>query len=108
MSDRNNAHVQKNVVPTHASSTKRTVTRNRPGAGSPGGTGVDVKHGSYERRLARLKGKSCAKNMVASCNTTANYDKVETYVEFVFRVGAKATPLVAAVLRDGDAPRLDR
>jgi len=86
-SDRNVAHIQKNVVPTHASSTKRTITRNRPGAGSPGGVGVDVKHGSYERRLARLKGKSCAKNMVASCNTTANYDKDETYVEFEFQVG---------------------
>jgi hypothetical protein len=87
MSDRNHAHVQKNVVPTRGSSTRQTITRNRPGAGSPGGAGVDVKHGSYERRLARLKGKSCAKNMVANCNTSANYNKAETYVEFEFQVG---------------------
>jgi hypothetical protein len=87
MSDRNNAHVQTKVVPSRASSTKHTITRNRPGASSPGGAGVDVKHGSYERHLARLKGKSCSKNMVASCNTSANYDTVSTYVEFEFLVG---------------------
>jgi hypothetical protein len=87
MSDRNNAHIQKNIVPTRASSTRQTITRNRPGAGSPGGVGVDVKHNSYDRHLARLKGKSCSKNMVASCNTSANYDAVDTYVVFEFIVG---------------------
>ena len=87
MSDRNNAHIQKNIVPTRASSTRQTITRNRPGAGSPGGVGVDVKHNSYDRHLARLKGKSCSKNMVASCNASANYDVVSTYVVFEFMVG---------------------
>jgi len=61
MSDRKEPHVQ--VVKTGsgsgygASSTKRTITRNRPGAMSPGGSGVDIKHNSYDRYLNRLKGK---------------------------------------------------
>jgi len=40
-----------------ASSTKHTIVRNRPGALSPGGIGVDIKHNSYDRYLNRLKGK---------------------------------------------------
>jgi hypothetical protein len=40
-----------------ASSTKHTIVRNRPGALSPGGIGVDIKHNSYERYLNKLKGK---------------------------------------------------
>jgi hypothetical protein len=42
----------------HVSSTRHTIVRNRPGAMSPGGIGVDIKHNSYERRLNKLKGKS--------------------------------------------------
>jgi hypothetical protein len=42
----------------HVSSTRHTIVRNRPGAMSPGGVGVDIKHNSYERRLNKLKGKS--------------------------------------------------
>jgi len=61
MSDRKEPHVQ--VVKTgsgsgyRTSSTRHTITRLRPGAMSPGGTGVDIKHNSYERYLNRLKGK---------------------------------------------------
>ena len=40
-----------------ASSTRRTITRLQPGALSPGGHGVDIKHNSYDRYLNRLKGK---------------------------------------------------
>ena len=58
-SDRNFAHIQKVIVPSRGNSTKSTITRARPGACSAGGAGVDVKHGSYDRYLARLKGKSC-------------------------------------------------
>jgi hypothetical protein len=39
------------------SSTRRTIVRLRPGATSPGGEGVDIKHGSYERYLNKLKGR---------------------------------------------------
>jgi hypothetical protein len=42
----------------HTSSTRHTITRLRPGAMSPGGVGVDIKHNSYDRYLNRLKGKT--------------------------------------------------
>jgi hypothetical protein len=61
MSDRAVRHVQPNTVVGgsfyHGSSTKRSITRCRPGAGCPGGSGVDIKHNSYDRYLNRLKGK---------------------------------------------------
>lgn len=46
----------------HVSSVKHSITRLRPGACAPGGTGVDIKHNSYNRYLNRLKGanqKNC-------------------------------------------------
>tara|TARA_B100001063_G_C16768022_1_gene559846 strand:- start:89 stop:400 length:312 start_codon:yes stop_codon:yes gene_type:complete len=43
------------VVPRRPNSTKRTKTCLRPGALAPGGVGVDVKHNSYDRYLARKK-----------------------------------------------------
>jgi hypothetical protein len=43
---------------TLSSSTKTSVTACRPGSTSAAGKGVDMKHGSYDRYLARLKGKS--------------------------------------------------
>lgn len=42
----------------HTSSTRHTITRHRPGAMSPGGVGVDIKHNSYDRYLNKLKGKA--------------------------------------------------
>jgi hypothetical protein len=42
----------------HTSSTRHTITRDRPGAMSPGGVGVDIKHNSYDRYLNKLKGKA--------------------------------------------------
>ena len=57
MSDRKIPHIQKVVVPTQKS-TKRSYTLLRPGSGSPGGVGVDMKHNSYDRYLARIKGKA--------------------------------------------------
>jgi hypothetical protein len=42
----------------HTSSTRHTITRNRPGAMSPGGVGCDIKHNSYDRYLNKLKGKA--------------------------------------------------
>ena len=61
MSDRKERHIQQaNATGTNPSgnSTKRTITRLRPGALSPGGAGVDIKHNSYARYLARIKGKA--------------------------------------------------
>ena len=54
-SDRNRPSVQNTIVPSRGNSTRSTITRHRPGANSPGGTGVDVKHGSYYRYLNRIK-----------------------------------------------------
>ena len=42
----------------HTSSTRHTITRHRPGAMSPGGVGVDIKHNSYDRYLNKLKGRA--------------------------------------------------
>lgn len=58
MSDRKVPHIQ-NVRTANpgASSTRHTITRLRPGAGSPGGIGVDIKHNCYERYLNRIKSK---------------------------------------------------
>ena len=61
MSDQANPSIQivktANGTTYHSSSTKHTITRLRPGALSPGGIGVDIKHNSYDRYLNRLKGK---------------------------------------------------
>ena len=60
MSDRKEAHIQlpgASGTNPGANSTKRTITRMQPGALSPGGEGVDIKHNSYVRYLNRLKGK---------------------------------------------------
>lgn len=61
MSDRSRpAHqiVKTGSGSTYGSSSLRgTKVRNRPGAMSPGGLGVDIKHNSYERYLNRIKGK---------------------------------------------------
>ncbi len=62
MSDRATPSIQKTVVASgsgyHSSSVKHSITRDRPGAMSPGGLGVDIKHNSYDRYLNKLKGKS--------------------------------------------------
>jgi hypothetical protein len=56
-SDRNKPSVQNVIVPSHGNSLHRTLTRHRPGAGSPGGVGVDIKHNSYDRYLLKKKGE---------------------------------------------------
>lgn len=56
-SDRLNYHVQTVVIPSHCNTLKSTKTSCKPGACSPGGIGVDIKHNSYARYLNRLKGK---------------------------------------------------
>lgn len=54
-SDRYVPSVQKVYVPTRGNSTRSSQTSSRPGGASPGGSGVDVKHNSYDRYLARKK-----------------------------------------------------
>ena len=57
-------------VPTQGNSTKTTITSNKPGGMAPGGAGVDVKHGSYHRYLAKKKGVILSKPLKCSffCN----------------------------------------
>lgn len=61
MSDR--ASPSKQVIHTGsgstygASSTRHTIVSDRPGAMSPGGVGVDIKHNSYDRYLNRIKAR---------------------------------------------------
>jgi hypothetical protein len=55
MSDRVSAAHQPVLSPTHGNSLRRTLTSDRPGASTPGGAGVDVKHDSYARYLNRKK-----------------------------------------------------
>jgi hypothetical protein len=62
MSDRPIRHYQTNSASSqgsfyHPSSVRHTQTRLRPGALTPGGFGVDIKHNSYYRYLGRLKGE---------------------------------------------------
>lgn len=66
MSDRKEPHLQPFTTSSGSSyggsSTRRSLTRLRPGAMSPGGAGVDIKHNSYDRYLNRIKGKSPLKH----------------------------------------------
>ena len=58
MSDRREPHRVKESqgVYRHTSSSRGTKTSGRPGGTSAPGIGVDVKHGSYDRYLAKKKG----------------------------------------------------
>ena len=69
MSDRKEPHIQaagSSGGNPGGNSTKRSVTRLRPGALSPGGAGVDIKHNSYDRYLAKKK----ANNLKTQNNAT--------------------------------------
>ena len=50
--------INSNNVPSRGNSTRTSLTRHRPGASSAPGTGVDVKHNSYERYLLKRKNKN--------------------------------------------------
>ena len=56
-SDRAVPSIQRAYHPSRGNSTRASLTRHRPGAAGPAGKGVDVKHNSYARYLARKKGK---------------------------------------------------
>ena len=71
-SDQVLASIQTVVRPSHGNSLKQTVTSHRPGAGSPGGVGVDVKHDSYARYLNRKKASNF-KTQISNIATNALY-----------------------------------
>lgn len=66
MSDRVIPSIQTAYVPTRGNSLRTTKTAHRPGASGPAGVGVDVKHDSYARYLARKKGKHLRTNLSTS------------------------------------------
>lgn len=76
-SDRNRPAIQNKVVPSHGNSTRTSLTRHRPGSSSPGGKGVDIKHNSYDRYLARRK-SNLVKTQLSS-TTAVMGDKTRTY-----------------------------
>lgn len=70
-SDRAVAGIVHSNVPTYGSSTHQSITRMRPGSTSAPGAGVDVKHGSYDRYLARLKGRSALRTQASGSGGNA-------------------------------------
>ena len=74
-SDRVIASVQRAYVPSRGSTTRGTVTSNRPGGTSPGGVGVDIKHNSYARYLARKKGFNLKTDSITKTPVKGNKTK---------------------------------
>jgi len=72
-SDRAQPGVVRRHVPTRGNSTKSSITRMRPGSTSAPGSGVDIKHGSYARYLARLKGKSSLRTQQRAAGVTPTH-----------------------------------
>jgi hypothetical protein len=70
MSDRATASNQQKTVPSYGSSTRSSITRERPGSQSPGGVGCDIKHNSYNRYLNKLRGKQKHKSPTTTNNTS--------------------------------------
>ena len=83
MSDRalpSNSQIQSiTVVPSRGNSTRSSLTRDRPGSQAPGGKGVDIKHGSYARYLARLKGKGPLRTQNATGLMAVQGNKTKSY-----------------------------
>lgn len=74
-SDRAQPAVTQRYVPSRGNSTKTSLTRCRPGAACPGGgsvssAGVDVKHNSYDRYLARKKAGAIRQKPKVSTEST--------------------------------------
>jgi hypothetical protein len=67
------------IVPSHGNSTKSSITRLRPGSLKPGGKGVDIKHGSYDRYLARLKGKGLLRTQTVTTTPALYGAKIKAY-----------------------------
>jgi hypothetical protein len=83
MSDRNLPSVQGAFhglyAPSRGSSTKSSLTRMRPGACAPGGKGVDIKHNSYARYLARRKATNIRTQTRNIATTPLKGNKTQSY-----------------------------
>ena len=67
------------IVPSRGNSTRSSITRERPGSQRAGGQGVDVKHGSYARYLARLKGKGPLRTQLDTGNVAVKGNKTKSF-----------------------------
>ena len=65
-SDRSQPGVVVKNVPTRGNSTRSTISSLRPGGASAPGSGVDVKHNSYARYLAKKKSNNLKTTTAAS------------------------------------------
>ena len=80
-SDRNQPGVVTRNVPSRGNSTKYSITRNRPGsmsAGGPNAKGVDIKHNSYARYMAKKKAQNIRESpkiIVSNAQEQAYYTK---------------------------------
>jgi hypothetical protein len=63
--------VARNVPSRGTNSARSSITRARPGACSAPGKGVDIKHGSYDRYLAKLKGRTVGRSCVGASAAVA-------------------------------------
>ena len=73
------ARVMRNVPSHNANSTKTSVTRMRPGSCSAAGQGVDIKHGSYARYLARIKGRGPYRTQTVPAPVPVQGNKTKKY-----------------------------
>jgi len=78
-SDRNQYSNTVRDVPSHGNSTKTSLTRCRPGASSAKGKGVDIKHNSYDRYLAKLKGSGPLRTQKNNVNPAVQGNKTKSY-----------------------------
>lgn len=70
-SDRNTPHIGINPIPARGNSTRGSITSLKPGSLRPGGKGVDIKHNSYDRYLAKLKASKLKTQPNNTAATTA-------------------------------------
>lgn len=86
--------VSRNVPSYNASSTKTSITRMRPGSCSAASQGVDIKHGSYARYLARIKGQGPYRTQTVHAAVPVQGNKTNKYgIAFSNRPGGCMCPL---------------
>ena len=71
-SDREHPSLNKVIINRNTSSLKGSKTSLKPGSLSAGGIGVDIKHNSYDRYLAKLKAKSLKPITTDTFNVNSN------------------------------------
>ena len=86
-SDRALPHFPKNNnVPTRGNSLNSSITSNRPGSLKPGGTGVDVKHGSYARYLGKIKANNISVQSDGKSNIPVNSKNINNNKLYRFTI----------------------